>query len=52
MLADDTAAAVRWGTKAIELARELGDTQAEIHALNNVGTALATGGDCSKAMPG
>ena len=36
---------MRWGTKAIELARELGDRQAEVHALNNVGTALATGGD-------
>jgi DNA-binding CsgD family transcriptional regulator/Tfp pilus assembly protein PilF len=45
MLAGNTAATVRWGTKAIEVARELGDRQAEIHALNNVGTALATGGD-------
>ena len=45
MLAGDTARTVRWGTKAIELARELGDRQAEIHALNNVGTALAAGGD-------
>jgi hypothetical protein len=45
MLAGDTAPTVRWGTKAIELARELGDRQAEIHALNNVGSALATGGD-------
>src|SRR6266568_1576146 len=45
MLAGDTAPTVRWGTKAIELARELGDRQAEIHSLNNVGTALATGGD-------
>ncbi len=45
MLAGDTAPAVRWGTKAIKLARELGDRQAEIHALNNVGTALATSGD-------
>jgi DNA-binding CsgD family transcriptional regulator/tetratricopeptide (TPR) repeat protein len=45
MLADDNAAALRWGTKAIGLARELGDRVAEIHALNNVGTALATAGD-------
>ena len=52
MLADDTAAAVRWGTKAIELARELGDRRAEIHALNNVGTALATAVTCSRARPG
>ncbi|HEY7278903.1 MAG TPA: AAA family ATPase [Trebonia sp.] len=40
MLADDASEAVRWGTKAIELARSLGDREAEMHALNNVGTAL------------
>ena len=40
MLADDSVEAVRWGTKAIELARSLGDREAEMHALNNVGTAL------------
>jgi DNA-binding CsgD family transcriptional regulator/tetratricopeptide (TPR) repeat protein len=40
MLADDADEAVRWGTKAIELARSLGDREAEMHALNNVGTAL------------
>jgi DNA-binding CsgD family transcriptional regulator/Tfp pilus assembly protein PilF len=45
MLADDNAAALRWGAKAIGLARELGDRVAEMHALNNVGTALATAGD-------
>ena len=45
MLSDDNAAALDWGTKAIGLARELGDTETEIHALNNVGTALATAGD-------
>ena len=45
MLADDNAAALHWGTKAIGLARELGDRETEMHALNNVGTALATAGD-------
>ena len=45
MLADDNAAALHWGTKAIGLARELGDRDTEMHALNNVGTALATAGD-------
>ena len=45
MLSDDNAAALDWGTKAIGLAREVGDTEAEIHALNNVGTVLATAGD-------
>jgi len=45
MLADDATEAVRWGTKAIELARRLGDREAETHALNNVGTALSNSGD-------
>src|SRR6266581_5551926 len=45
MLADDATEAVRWGTKAIELARRLGDREAETHALNNVGTALSHSGD-------
>jgi DNA-binding CsgD family transcriptional regulator/tetratricopeptide (TPR) repeat protein len=45
MLGADAAEAVRWGTKAIGLARELGDREAEMHALNNVGTALSGVGD-------
>ena len=45
MLADDNVAALHWGAKAIGLAREIGDRDAEMHALNNVGTALATAGD-------
>jgi DNA-binding CsgD family transcriptional regulator/tetratricopeptide (TPR) repeat protein len=45
MFADDTAEVVRWGTKAIELARSLGDREAEAHALNNVGSALSQAGD-------
>jgi tetratricopeptide (TPR) repeat protein len=45
MIADDATEAVRWGTKAIELARRLGDRDAEAHALNNVGTALSNSGD-------
>ena len=45
MLAGDFKAAVRWGTRAIELARQLGEHEAEIHALNNVGSALAAAGD-------
>jgi DNA-binding CsgD family transcriptional regulator/Tfp pilus assembly protein PilF len=44
MLAGKSKSAVRWGTKAIELARRLGDRETEIHALNNVGTALAGAG--------
>src|SRR5437763_7334841 len=42
---DDMAAALDCGTKAIALTREDGHTETEIHALNNVGTALATAGD-------
>jgi DNA-binding CsgD family transcriptional regulator/Tfp pilus assembly protein PilF len=45
MLADDNLEAVRWGKKAIKLARELEDHETEIHALNNVGTALCRAGD-------
>jgi DNA-binding CsgD family transcriptional regulator/tetratricopeptide (TPR) repeat protein len=39
MLADDHCAAVEWGERAIELARQLGDTEILSHALNNVGSA-------------
>jgi Tfp pilus assembly protein PilF len=45
MLADDATEAVRWGAKAMGLARALGDREAEMHALNNVGTALSMAGD-------
>jgi predicted ATPase/DNA-binding CsgD family transcriptional regulator len=45
MLAGKAGAAVRWGTRAIELARGLGDRDTEMHALNNVGMALAAAGD-------
>ena len=48
MLASDTGGAVRWGTKAIDLARRLGDRDTETHALNNVGTALAKAGDVTE----
>jgi DNA-binding CsgD family transcriptional regulator len=36
---------LHWGTKAIGLARELGDRETEMHALNNVGTVLAASGN-------
>lgn len=45
MLAGDAAGAQDWGNRAIALARRLGDRDSEIHALNNIGTALATDGD-------
>jgi DNA-binding CsgD family transcriptional regulator len=39
---------VRWGKKAIELARELEDRETQMHALNNVGTALYMAGDAAE----
>jgi DNA-binding CsgD family transcriptional regulator/Tfp pilus assembly protein PilF len=48
MLADDSREAVRWGRQAIELARELEDRDTEMHALNNLGTALYMAGDVAE----
>jgi DNA-binding CsgD family transcriptional regulator/tetratricopeptide (TPR) repeat protein len=41
MLAHDSAEAIYWGERAIELAEEHGNRQVLAHALNNVGTATA-----------
>jgi len=48
MLVGDVGATVRWGRQAIKMARELGDRETEMHALNNVGTALWIGGDAAE----
>jgi DNA-binding CsgD family transcriptional regulator len=40
MLAGEVRDAVAWGRRALEVARRIGDRDVEIHALNNVGTAL------------
>jgi len=48
MLAEDATETVRWGEKAIELARSLGDREVQAHALNNVGTALWQAGDIAE----
>ncbi|MGE7136738.1 ATP-binding protein [Luteibacter sp. NPDC031894] len=45
MLAGRTGEAVAWGTRAIELARHIGDTEVLCHAMNNVGTAMHASGD-------
>jgi DNA-binding CsgD family transcriptional regulator/tetratricopeptide (TPR) repeat protein len=45
MLAGDPDGAVSWGSRALELARRLGDRETEMHALNNIGTAQAGYGD-------
>ncbi len=50
MLANDSATAVEWGNRALALARRVGDADTEIHALNNVGTAMAQGGDFLAGM--
>ncbi|CAN5610129.1 AAA family ATPase [soil metagenome] len=39
MLASETDAAISWGTRAIALAEQLGNTEILAHALNNVGAA-------------
>lgn len=44
MLAQETGDAVAWGTRAIALAKELGDDAILAHALNNVGTAESLAG--------
>ena len=45
MLAADLVDTQVWGNRAIELARRFGDVDTEVHALNNVGTALLLAGD-------
>ncbi len=49
-LAGETDEAVRWGSRAIELADRLGDVETLAHALNNVGMAcVARAGDEGQA---
>jgi DNA-binding CsgD family transcriptional regulator len=48
MLSDDTAEALHWGGKAIELARQFGDREVEMHALNNVGVAQTWAGETAE----
>lgn len=42
--AEDVAGAVSWGTRALNLAEALDETQIAIHALNTIGTARFMGG--------
>lgn len=39
--AEDAAATVAWGMRALELAEQLGDTEIVVHTLNNMGTIAA-----------
>ncbi len=45
MNADDVEGTTSWGERAIKVARRIGDREAEIHALNNLGTATASASD-------
>lgn len=50
MLQGESADAIRWGQRALQLARDLGDKEVEVHALNNIGTAQLDGDDESGAI--
>jgi ATP/maltotriose-dependent transcriptional regulator MalT len=39
MVQGESAGAIQWGQRALQLARELDDKEIEAHALNNIGTA-------------
>jgi len=45
MIREDNETAIRWGEKALELARRLNEPEIEAHALNNVGTSKLILGD-------
>ena len=45
MLTLDADSAVEWGTRALATARRIGDREVEMHALNNIGTALGSRDD-------
>jgi DNA-binding CsgD family transcriptional regulator len=45
MVEEDTEAAIAWGTRALELAAGLGDAEAEVYALANLGAARGQAGE-------
>lgn len=45
MLAGELDGTLAWGNRAVELGRRIGEQLPEIHALNNIGTALGVYGD-------
>ncbi len=45
MLAESTEAAIQWGSKALELAEQLGVPEIVVHALTNIATAQLMNGD-------
>lgn len=44
MVVDERDAAIEWGTRALQLAQRLGDTEAQVYALTNMGMAQADAG--------
>ena len=51
MVVDERDAAIEWGTRALQLAERLGDTEAQVYALTNMGMAQADAGiDAGKDM--
>jgi DNA-binding CsgD family transcriptional regulator/tetratricopeptide (TPR) repeat protein len=52
MNADDREEAFAWGMRALELGRQLGDAEALVHALNNLGTSrmLAEGPGATRTL--
>ena len=44
MVVDERDAAIEWGTRALQLAERLGDTEAQVYALTNMGMAHADAG--------
>ena len=44
MVVDERDAAIEWGTRALQLAERLGDTEAQVYALTNMGMAQADAG--------
>ena len=47
MLNDNMPEAIEWGERALALAKQFGETEIRIHALNNVGTARAFRNDAA-----
>jgi DNA-binding CsgD family transcriptional regulator len=45
MLARRLAPSIEWGTRALRIARQIGDTETIAHALTNIGTSRLNGGD-------
>ena len=52
MVVENAQEADTWGARALELAERLGDTEALVYALTNIGSAELCAGDGSWAVTG